>query len=174
MATLLSLILALNIILAFLVLIAILKIAKISLAKKPESAKNTRLTKRFEKSLESEIEKLIAASGRRIEAKILEYFQILSDDAVKKGVELSDFIEKQQGAIVKETQFLAARNVVKLQQDLEKYRANKFVQIDQQVNKMVSDIAKQVLGKAIDVSTHEDLVKTALERAKKEGFLGHG
>ena len=174
MATLLSLILALNIILAFLVLIAILKIAKISLAKKPESAKNTRLTKRFEKSLESEIEKLIAASGRRIEAKILEYFQILSDDAVKKGVELSDFIEKQQGAIVKETQFLAARNVAKLQQDLEKYRANKFVQIDQQVNKMVSDIAKQVLGKAIDVSTHEDLVKTALERAKKEGFLGHG
>ena len=156
------------------VLIAILKIAKISLAKKPESAKNTRLTKRFEKSLESEIEKLIAASGRRIEAKILEYFQILSDDAVKKGVELSDFIEKQQGAIVKETQFLAARNVAKLQQDLEKYRANKFVQIDQQVNKMVSDIAKQVLGKAIDVSTHEDLVKTALERAKKEGFLGHG
>ena len=174
MATLLSLILALNIILAFLVLIAILKIAKISLAKKPESAKNTRLTKRFEKSLESEIEKLIAASGRRIETKILEYFQILLDDAAKKGAELSDFIEKQHGAIVKETQFLAARDVAKLQQDLEKYRANKFVQIDQQVNKMVSDIAKQVLGKTIDVSTHEDLVKTALERAKKEGFLGHG
>ena len=38
----------------------------------------------------------------------------------KKGVELSDFIEKQQGAIVKETQFLVANDMAKLQQDLEK------------------------------------------------------
>lgn len=174
MATLLSLILALNIILAFLVLIAILKIAKISLAKKPESAKNARLTKKLEKSLEAEIEKLIEGSKKRLDAKLSLYFQTLLDDAVMKGTNLSAFIEKQQGAIVKETQFLAARDVAKLKLDLDKYRANKFAQIDREVNQIASDVAKQVLGKVIDVSMHEDLVKAALERAKKEGFLENG
>ena len=171
MAALLVLTLASNIILAFLVLIAILKIVKIPLAKKPESAKNTRLTKKFEKSLEGEIEKLIAVAGRKIDAKLAEYFQTLVDDAIKKGTELAAFIEKQQGTIVKETQFLVARDIAKLQEDLQKYKAGKFAQIDQDVNQMVSDVAKQVLGKAIDVSTHEELVKAALERAKKENLL---
>ena len=171
MATLLSLVLALNIILAFLVLIAILKIAKIPLAKKPESAKNTRLTKKLEKSLETEVEKLIAVAGRRIDAKIAQYFQTLVDDAQKKGTELAAFIEKQQGVIVKETQFLAARDIAKLQEDLQNYRADKFAQIDQEVKKIVYDVAKQVLGRGIDVSTHEDLVKAALDKAKKENLL---
>ena len=171
MVTLFVLIAVSNIILAFLVLIAILKIAKISLAKKPESAKNTRLTKKLEKSLEGEIEKLIAAFCRRIDAKLLEYFQTLTDDATKKGTELAAFIEKQQGAIVKETQFLVARDIAKLQEDLQKYRADKFAQIDREASQMVSDVAKQVLGKVIDVSTHEDLVKAALERAKTENLL---
>ena len=171
MVTLFVLIAVSNIILAFLVLIAILKIAKIPLVKKPESAKNTRLTKKLEKSLEGEIEKLIAAFGRRIDAKLLEYFQTLVDDATKKGIELAAFAEKQQGVIVKETQFLVARDIAKLQEDLQKYRADKFAQIDRDVNQMVSDVAKQVLGKVIDVSTHEDLVKAALERAKTENLL---
>ena len=171
MVTLLALTLALNIILAFLVLIAILKIAKIPLVKKPESAKNAKLTKKLEIRLEGEVEKLIAAAGRRIDAKLAEYFQTLVDDAARKGTELAAFIEKAQGAIVKETQFLVARDIAKLQEDLQKYRADKFARIDQQVKDMVYEIAKQVLGKAIDVSTHEDLVKAALERAKKENLL---
>ena len=175
MATLLALIAASNIILTFLVLIAILKIAKLEgFSKKSDSHKNTRLSKNFEKKLEAEVEKLIESSKKRLDAKLSLYFQTLVDDAARKGTELSDFIAKQQEAIVKETQFLAARDIAKLKLDLEKYRADKFAQIDQQVNQMVSDIAKQVLGKAIDVSTHEDLVKQALERAKKENFLENG
>ena len=173
MITLLVLILVLNIILAFLVLIAILKITKIPLVKKPESAKNTKLSKKLEKSLEAEIEKLIATAGRRIDAKLLEYFQALVDDAVKKGTELSSFIEKQQGAIVKETQFLAARDITKLREDLDRYRADKFAQIELQIKGMITNVAKQVLGKVIDVSTHEELVKAALERAKREKFMSH-
>ena len=172
MTTLLALTLALNIILAFLVLIAILKIAKLeSLFRKPEAHKSTKLSKNFEKKVEAEVEKLIAVAGRRIDAKLLEYFQTLVDDATRKGAELAAFAEKQQGVIVKETQFLVARDIAKLQEDIQKYRADKFAGIDQEVKNMVYEIAKQVLGKAIDVSTHEDLVKAALERARKENLL---
>lgn len=172
MLTLLTLIAASEIILALLVFLAIVKIAKLeSLFRKPEGHKSPKLSKNFEKKVEAEVEKLIAAAGRRIDAKLSEYFQTLVDDATKKGTELAAFAEKQQGVIVKETQFLVARDIAKLQEDLQKYRADQMARIDQEVHQMVSDIAKQVLGKAIDVSTHEDLVKAALERAKKESLL---
>ena len=167
--------LLINVILTFLVLLVALKIQKINnLSKKHNTGQSPKLSKNFEKKLEAEVEKLIEGSKKRLDAKLSLYFQTLVDDAVRKGTDLSDFIEKQQEAIVKETQFLAARDVTRLQQDLEKYRADKFAQIDQKVNQMVADVAKQVLGKVIDVSTHEHLVKAALERAKKEGFIGHG
>ena len=65
-------------------------------------------------------------------------------------------------------------DIAKVQQDLEKYRKDRFAQIDQKVKEMAADVAKQVLGKTIDISTHEELVKSALERAKKEGFLENG
>ena len=167
--------LLINVILTLLVLFFLSKIQKInSLSKKPSTRQRPKLSKNFEKKLEAEVEKLIEGSKKRLDAKLSGYFQTLVDDAARKGTDLSAFIEKQQEAIVKETQFLAAQDIAKLQQELEKYRKDRFAQIDQKVNQMAADVAKQVLGKTIDISTHEELVKSALERAKKEGFLENG
>ena len=160
-----------NIILALLVILALVKITRISQVTKPETHKNTKIPKKLEKSMEAEIEKLMASFRRRIDVKLAQYFQVLADDAAKKGTELAAFVEKQHEAIVKETQFLAAQDVAKLKEDLEKYKNAEFAQIDQKVNKIVADTARQVLGKAIDVSTHEELVRASLEKAKKENFF---
>ena len=167
--------LLLNVILTLLVLLVVAKTQKIyNSSNKPSTHHSPKLSKNFEKKLEAEVEKLIEGSKKSLDAKLSLYFQTLVDDAARKGADLSAFIEKQQETIVKETQLFAARDIDKLKQDLEKYRSDKFAQIDQQVKVMVTDVAKQVLGKVIDVSTHENLVKDALERAKKEGFLENG
>lgn len=160
-----------NLILALLVVVALLKIARISQVAKPENRKSPRVSKKLEKSIESEVEKLMASFSRRIDAKVAEYFAKLVDDATKKGTELSSFVEKQQAAIVSETQLLVAQDIERVREDIEKFRAEKFVQIENQINQMVLEVSKQVLGKAIDASTHEELVKDALEKAKKENFF---
>lgn len=51
---------------------------------------------------------------------------------------------------------------------LEEYKQQKFKEVDAEIYQIISDIAKKAIGRSIDMSTHEELVMEALERAKKE------
>ena len=176
MAIFFEIIISLNLILIILVLLAVSKTQQtFESGKKSDAHKNSaKFSKNLEKKLEEDIEKLISVAEKKLDSALSGYFQRLVDDAVKKGAELADFIEKQQGTIVKETQFLVARDVEDLKKQLDAYRNQKFAEIDQRVSEMVSTVSKQILGKVIDTQAHEDLVKSALERAKKERFLENG
>jgi len=44
-------------------------------------------------------------------------------------------------------------------------------EIDRGVYRTIVDVSKKIIGKAIDISTHEKLVMDALEKAKKEGIF---
>jgi len=57
------------------------------------------------------------------------------------------------------------------QKAIEEYKKEKLEEIDKKIYRMIIDVAKKVLGKAIDISTHEKLVIEALEKAKKENVL---
>jgi hypothetical protein len=54
---------------------------------------------------------------------------------------------------------------------IEDYKEKKLKEIDREIYRMVGEVTKKILGKVIDLSTHEKLVVEALEKAKKERFF---
>jgi F0F1-type ATP synthase membrane subunit b/b' len=57
-----------------------------------------------------------------------------------------------------------------VEKELENYKRKKMEEIDHKIYQMVQEISKEVLGKAISLSDHEDLVLEALEKAKEKIF----
>lgn len=59
-----------------------------------------------------------------------------------------------------------------LEQELAQYRTQKMQAIDAQAASIIEQATEKILGKAISVSQHEQLVLEALEQAKKDGVFG--
>lgn len=66
-------------------------------------------------------------------------------------------------------QTIASAEAVKA--ELDAYKKQKMVEIDREVKEMVTEISKKLIGEAIDLRTHEELVIRALEDAKRSGLL---
>lgn len=65
--------------------------------------------------------------------------------------------------IVKLTQEAAA--------DIDAYKKGELRKVETAIYRVISLVAKEVVGKALSLEDHDELVKRALEEAKKEGFF---
>lgn len=52
--------------------------------------------------------------------------------------------------------------------EIEVYRTKRMRQIDEKIYQTIAEIAKKTIGRSIDISSHEELVMQALEKARKE------
>jgi F0F1-type ATP synthase membrane subunit b/b' len=55
--------------------------------------------------------------------------------------------------------------------EIERYKASKIAEIDRKSREILIDVTEQVLGKALDLRAHEDLVLSALENAKRQNLF---
>lgn len=79
--------------------------------------------------------------------------------------------QDQQKAMVTETQYLVANKFAKVQKELEEYRSSQLAKIDAQIYLIIFEASREVLGRSISRGEHEELVRKALERAKKDRFF---
>lgn len=61
--------------------------------------------------------------------------------------------------------------ILKTEQEIENFKKEKLKEVEKKIFQLVTETTKKILGKTIDISTHEELVLEALEKAKKEGFF---
>jgi len=61
--------------------------------------------------------------------------------------------------------------VAKARVEIEKYKAQKFKQVDDNIGEIVKETVKKVLGKGITALEHKDLVVQALQEAKENHVL---
>ena len=87
-------------------------------------------------------------------------------------------LDKYKTAISQQTfeaEKLAAQRIkdeyIKLEKDIIERRSQKLNQLDTNIYKLLTIVSKDIIGKALDFSEHEDLVIQSLERAKKEGAI---
>jgi F0F1-type ATP synthase membrane subunit b/b' len=64
-----------------------------------------------------------------------------------------------------------SQSILEAEKGTAAYREQKIKDLDTKIYQIIGEIAKKTLGHAIDVSTHEQLVVEALEKAKKENLL---
>ena len=117
---------------------------------------------------EERINEIIGRAGENLDRDIRARLAELSDLVSKKGVEISDFVAKQQEEQMRESQYFVANMLSKVEKESEEYRKNKLTKIDEEIRQIVLSAAREVIGRAISLSEHEDLVNKALEKAKKE------
>jgi len=130
-----------------------------------------KIAAKVEKEAAEKLSKILDAYSLALSNQTKENFQKMTDLAVKSGKDLADFIKKQEEAIVKESQYLVATNVVKMEKEMENYRQNQIKKLDAKINTVLTDVAKQVLGKAVDLKSHQDLIIEALNKAKAENLF---
>lgn len=81
--------------------------------------------------------------------------------------ELEEKVVTMEGAAEK----VLAEEFDEVKAEIERYKVSKTAQIDSQARLILIDVTKKVLGKAIDLRAHEDLVLQALEDAKRQNLF---
>lgn len=114
------------------------------------------------------LDEILGTPAQKMERETQRFIEELARLMHAKSTELAAFIEKSQHEQVKESQFFVANMLSKIEKDADDYRQNKLKKVDEQIREIVQSAAREVIGRAISLSEHEDLVVKALERAKRD------
>lgn len=82
-------------------------------------------------------------------------------------------------AVIKQQTFEAEKQVQdkmkaeydKLEKEIEARKQERLQQVEANIYKVINTISKDIIGKSLDLSTHEDLIVKSLDKAKKQGDL---
>ncbi len=118
------------------------------------------------------IKSLTSDSTAKLENEVNKFSEELGRLMHAKSAEVAAYIEKAQREQIKESQFFVANMLSKIEKDAEEYRKNKLLAVDEQIRQIVLSAAREVIGRSISLTEHEDLVTKALERAKKDKVFG--
>lgn len=136
-----------------------------------------------ENNLKKRIEQYVAKVARDELAKLIEQYRGSLDEQNKELIyemkkttnsqaeAMKGYIKQQEGLITKQADYIIGAVVKKAQDEIEDYKKAQFERVDSEVEAIVGRVSREVLGKAILLSEHEELVWSSLERAKKEGIF---
>lgn len=88
--------------------------------------------------------------------------------------ELENFRKALQDETVKSEQMVQERvnqEFEDMKSRIKGYEDAKMKKIDESINGVLAEVAREVFGTSLDLSTSEELVMNALDRAKKEGMF---
>jgi hypothetical protein len=61
--------------------------------------------------------------------------------------------------------------LLEAEKEIASYKSRQLQRVDEKIYQLVAEIAKKTIGRSIDVSTHEEIVMEALQKARKEKVL---
>lgn len=136
-----------------------------------DSRIRNRVTKQINKLATERLNEVITKTSSKLEAELKRHFEDLAEFAAAESNEMGKFIIRQQEAITKESQYHVANMLLKAEKEVAKYKQTKLDEADQKLRDILFRAAREVIGRSISFSEHEDLVNKALERAKREKFF---
>lgn len=130
--------------------------------------------KEFEKAT-SDFTRIYSQILQDLKTKNIEVFQNVSKDIeVNTNAEIKNFKESMQKLTTlsqKEVRKKIDTDYESLKNEIEIYKKEELEKIDSEIYELLEKISKLVLGKALSLSEHEDLIEKSLEKAKKEGVF---
>lgn len=131
--------------------------------------------KEFEKA-SSDFTALYFQILQDLKTKNIEVFQNVSKDIeTNTAAEMKNFKESMQKlTILSQTEIKKKIDIdyEALKTEIENYKNAKLQKVDQEIYELLEKVSELVLGKALSLSEHEDLIEKSLEKAKKEGVFG--
>lgn len=130
--------------------------------------------KEFEKAT-SNFTSLYSQVLQDLKTKNIEIFQNISKDIeVNTNEEIKNFKESMQKLTTlsqKEVRKKIDIDYEISKKEIEAYKKEELQKIDSGIYELLEKMSKLVLGKALSLSEHEDLIEKSLEKAKKEGIF---
>lgn len=130
--------------------------------------------KEFEKAT-SDFLKLYTQVLQDLKSKNIEVFQNVSKDIETNTTgEIKNFISSMEELTVSSEKLVKKKidtDYLTVKKEIESYKAEELKKIDQEIYELLEKVSKLVLGKALSLSEHEDLIEKSLEKAKKEGMF---
>lgn len=128
----------------------------------------------FEKAT-SDFMKLYSLVLQDLKSKNIEVFQNVSKDIeVNTMAEIKNFKESME-SLTSQSEKLVQKKIdndyLSVKKEIQNYKETELKKIDQEIYAILERISKLVLGKALSLSDHEDLIRKSLEKAKKEGVF---
>jgi hypothetical protein len=116
-------------------------------------------------------QKQFALLSKEIESAGLSAHRELMEANKQRISQLAQGISTELGQVRQSAQEEINKELIASQEKIKEYEAQKIKDLDDKVYQILGAVAKKTIGKAIDLSTHEELVLEALKRAKKEKLL---
>lgn len=130
--------------------------------------------KTFEKAT-SDFTKLYTQVLQDLKTKNIELFQNISKDIEVNTIsQIKNFKESMEELTVSSEKLVKKKidtDYETLRKEIEAYKEDKRKKIDDEIYRVLERVSKLALGKALNLSEHEDLIKESLEKAKKEGVF---
>jgi len=96
--------------------------------------------------------------------------EIIEDSRVKID-QLGKSLEETLTQIPKMIEGKVGEQLNQNEKIIAEYKAQKIKEIDEGIYKIINDVARKSIAASIDISKHEELVRVALEKAKKENLF---
>lgn len=154
----------------FLVLLLLMLVILFEISKLVQKDKEAK-TVVDQAKIEILFEQIAGRLSDNLEKQVKEQLAKYAQEAQSSTVRIAKFVEDQQKVIARESQFLVANAFSRTQKELEQYKKDGLARIDEDLNRIVLEAARDVLGRSISLSEHEELVRSALEAAKKKRFF---
>lgn len=130
--------------------------------------------KQFEK-ITSDFTKLYNQVLSDLKTKNIEVFQNVSKDIeVSTMGEIKNFKDSMEKLTISSEKLVKKKidtDYEVTKKEIEAYKEGEIKKIDLEIYKLLEKTSKLVIGRAINLSEHEDLVLDSLEKAKKEGIF---
>lgn len=131
-------------------------------------------------------EQMLEGEAKEFEKQYKQLFDQIQNSYTKKAgsileniettadAELNDFRDVLRKETVAAQGYISKRTIEEFEgakREIAAYKEAKMHDVDQNINALVMQVAKDVLGQTLPLHEHEKLVLDALERAKKDGLF---
>lgn len=129
------------------------------------------VTKSVAEKYQQKIESTLGQIDQKLDQQISASVTQISNSAKSEIANLAKFVAEKEVEVEKEVDTQVEKETIDAQSDVDNYKKAKIAQIDAQITKILTDVARQSLGRAIDLSSHEEIVMQALDKAKKDNLI---
>ena len=116
-------------------------------------------------------QKQFSSLSKEIESAGFSAHRELMEASKQRTNELAQGIASELASVRQSAQEEINKELITSQEKIKSYEQQKIKELDDKVYQILGVIARKTIGKAIDLSTHEELVLEALKRAKKEKLI---
>lgn len=127
----------------------------------------TDITAKMEGGLTETAGQILTRTESEMALKMDKVSEQMKEIGVTKLNEVFDSLEKEMSQSSREIVSKIDEKSASVDAELEKYREKKMQEIDLKVKNIVSQAAKEIIGRSISADVHDELVIKAIEKAKE-------